>query len=163
MSTEFLQIGEVAAHSGVTVQALRYYERRGLLSPRARRASGYREYEPDVVQLVRFVKQAQELGFTLDEIDELIRLRTQVSERERGARDEVRAAVTTKIADVESRIARLESIRATLAELLAICDRMCVDGSSPSDCPIFEAIDTGIGRSGDQSTAVGPRTTSRSG
>jgi len=71
-----IRIGEVAARAGVNVQTLRYYERRGLLKPPARRPSGYREYSPDAVRVVRFIKRAQQLGFTLDETGELLRLRT---------------------------------------------------------------------------------------
>jgi len=70
-----LRTGEVAAQAGVNVQTLRYYERRGLLKEPARRASGYREYPPDSIGLIRFIKRAQELGFTLTEIEDPLRLR----------------------------------------------------------------------------------------
>lgn len=69
MDRETLRTGEVAARAGVNVQTLRYYERRGLLKEPERRTSGYREYPADAVQLIRFIKRAQELGFTLSEID----------------------------------------------------------------------------------------------
>ena len=65
-------IGETAREAGVNAQTLRYYERRGLLPRPNRRGSGYREYSADAVQVVRFIKRAQELGFSLDEIEELI-------------------------------------------------------------------------------------------
>jgi DNA-binding transcriptional MerR regulator len=70
-----LRIGEVAGRAGVNVQTLRFYERRGLLPEPPRRASGYREYAPESVRRVRFIKRAQELGFTLAEVEELLRLR----------------------------------------------------------------------------------------
>ena len=76
MERERLRTGEVAARAGVNVQTLRYYERRGLLKKPGRRASGYREYSPDAVRLIRFIKRAQELGFTLTEIEDLLRLRS---------------------------------------------------------------------------------------
>ena len=70
-----LRIGEVAARAGVNVQTLRFYERRGLLQEPPRRPSGYREYPPESVRLIRFVKRAQQLGFSLDEVHELLQLR----------------------------------------------------------------------------------------
>lgn len=97
MDRETLRTGEVAAKAGVNVQALRYYERRGLLEEPERRASGYREYSPDAVRLIRFIKRAQELGFTLNEIEDLLRLR--------GAQgshcSEVHEAAELKIEDIE--------------------------------------------------------------
>lgn len=141
--SEHLRIGEVAARSGVSVQAVRYYERRGLLHPVARRPSGYREYSPDAVRVVRFVKQAQDLGFNLDETEELVRLRSQVVAPERNARDEVRSTILTKIEDVDNRLARLHAIRKTLAALVVVCDTRCNPASSPSECPVFDVIDAG--------------------
>jgi DNA-binding transcriptional MerR regulator len=70
-----MRIGEVAAEAGVNIQTLRYYERRRLLPEPARSNSGYRTYDPGTVRLVRFIKRAQELGFTLREIEDLIELR----------------------------------------------------------------------------------------
>ena len=140
-----MRIGEVAAQSGVSVQALRYYERRGLLRSATRRASGYREFDPDTVRLVRFVKQAQELGFTLDELEELLRLRKEVAESRRGAGNSVRAAVVAKLEAVDLKMRQLQAMRDALAELIAICDRTCQNGTPVEDCPIFEAIDAGVG------------------
>ena len=77
-------ISEAAREAGVNVQTLRYYERRGLLPAPPRGGSGYREFPADAVQVVRFIKRAQELGFTLDEVEELIELRgVKRSERQR--------------------------------------------------------------------------------
>ena len=70
-----MRIGAAAERAGVNVQTLRYYERRGLLPRPPRRTSGYREFPDEAVRVVRFVKRAQDLGFTLDEIEELLRLR----------------------------------------------------------------------------------------
>lgn len=140
-----LRIGEVAAQSGVSVQALRYYERRGLLRSATRRASGYREFDPDTVRLVRFVKQAQELGFTLEELEELLRLRKHVAESRRGAGTSVRAAIAAKLEAVDLKMRQLQAMRDALAELIAICDRSCLNGTAVADCPIFEAIDAGVG------------------
>ena len=70
-----LRIGQVASLAGVNIQTLRYYERRGLLREPERRHSGYRAYPPDTVALIRFIKRAQELGFSLSEVEELLHLR----------------------------------------------------------------------------------------
>ncbi len=75
MDREALKTGEVAARAGVNIQTLRYYERRGLIQEPTRRASGYREYPQDAVRVIRFIKRAQDLGFTLTEIEELLRMR----------------------------------------------------------------------------------------
>ena len=69
-----MRISEVATKAGVNVQTLRYYERRGLLTPPPRTPSGYRVYEMDTVYLVRFIKRVQELGFSLTDIEQLLRL-----------------------------------------------------------------------------------------
>ena len=114
---ETLRIGEVAGRAGVNVQTLRFYERRGLLPEPPRRASGYREYAPESVRRVRFIKRAQELGFTLAEVEELLRLR----EDPRIPCREVRATAETKIADIEEKMRRLRAMRAALAALVESC------------------------------------------
>ena len=93
-----MRMGEVARQAGVNIQTLRYYERRGLLPEPERGTSGYRAYDPDTVRLVRFIKRAQELGFTLREIDDLIELR---QSPRRGT--EVRAVAFAKVEDIERR------------------------------------------------------------
>ena len=70
-----LRIGDVASKAGVNIETLRYYERRGILRSPKRSSAGYREYPTDTVRLIRFIKRAQELGFTLDEIEDLVALR----------------------------------------------------------------------------------------
>ena len=124
-------ISETAKEAGVNAQTLRYYERRGLLPRPSRRGSGYREYSPDAVRIVRFIKRAQELGFSLDEIEELVRLRgVRRSERQR-----VRAIAERKIEDIDRKIAQLTSMRDALAALV----RSCHEGAVP-DCPIIDAL-----------------------
>src|SRR6266851_4535416 len=73
--TPMLTIGQVARGAGVHLDTVRYYERRGLLPPPPRTAAGYRQYPPDTVRRVAFIKRAQALGFTLEEIDGLLALR----------------------------------------------------------------------------------------
>ena len=127
-----MRIGEVAAQARVNVQTLRYYERRGLLPEPERGTSGYRAYDPDTVRLVRFIKRAQELGFTLREIEDLIALR---QSPRRSA--EVRAVAAAKVEDIERRIHQLRAMRKALGGLVEACD---CEGDTPT-CPIIEALD----------------------
>lgn len=128
-----MRIGEVAARAGVNIQTLRYYERRGLLPEPERGGSGYRTYDPETVRLVRFIKRAQELGFTLREIGELIELRRS----RRGV--EVRTRAEAKIEDIERRVRQLGAMRDALGELVKACE--CDHGALT--CPIIEALDDG--------------------
>jgi Hg(II)-responsive transcriptional regulator len=135
MERETLKTGEVAAQAGVNVQTLRYYERRGLLKEPERRPSGYREYPQDAVQLIRFIKRAQDLGFTLTEIEDLLRLRTD----QESACAEVRAAAEMKIEDIEQKLRHLRAMKRALGVLVASC---ATEGSARY-CPILEALDDG--------------------
>jgi Cu(I)-responsive transcriptional regulator len=124
-------ITQTAKEAGVNVQTLRYYERRGLLPRPARRASGYREYAPDAVRIVRFIKRAQELGFSLDEAAQLIKLRG----IRKGERHRVRAIAERKIEEIDRKITQLEAMRSALARLV----RSCHDGGA-ADCQIIDAL-----------------------
>lgn len=128
-----MRIGEVAAQAGVNVETLRYYERRGLLGAPLRLPSGYREYAAETVAVIRFVKRAQELGFTLDEVDELLKLR---SDKE-GRCADVRAAASTKIDDIDSKLRHLRAMKHALAVLV----RSCAKEGAARHCPILEALD----------------------
>jgi DNA-binding transcriptional MerR regulator len=125
-----LPIGQLARRAGVGIQTVRYYERRGLLKPPARRPSGQRVYEPEMVDLLRTVKQAQRVGFTLAEIEELLRL----SGSRAGRGEVLHARLRGKIAEIDGRIADLQQMRAALqAALHADCDALtrCTDASCP--------------------------------
>src|SRR5258708_37049880 len=98
-----MKIGEVADRGGVNLQTIRYYEREGLLPQPPRLPSGYRVYTQPTVRRVRFIKRAQELGFTLSQIRELLSLRLD-HERERS---EVRAIAEAKVADIAEKIRTL--------------------------------------------------------
>ncbi len=128
-----LRIGEVAAQAGVNIQTLRFYERRGLLRKPSRRPSGYREYPPDTVRLVRFIKRAQELGFTLAEVGELLWLR----EDQNANCSDVRATAKAKIENIDQKIQSLSAVRYALQILVKSCTR---DGST-RECPILESLD----------------------
>lgn len=128
-----LSIGQVATAAGVNVQTLRYYERVGLMPAPRRSRANYRLYNDETVRMVLFVKRAQELGFTLREVKDLLKLRTVGPAK----RDAVRAAAEAKVADIDSRIQDLVAIRAALASLVRTCS--CVK-STPT-CPILEALE----------------------
>ena len=127
-----MRIGEVAAAASVGVQTLRYYERRGLLPQPKRQPSGQRTYGPGVVQRVRFIRRAQDLGFTLEEIDGLLGLWPDSSKSCQQV--EHRAASTLK--RINQKIWDLERMRGALAQYVNACrDRKSLDG-----CPILRAL-----------------------
>jgi MerR family transcriptional regulator, mercuric resistance operon regulatory protein len=125
-----LRSGELAERAGVNIQTLRYYERRGLLQPPPRRPSGQREYPEAAVRLLRTIKAAQRLGFTLGEIEELVAL----SEHRRGT-GELRRRAQRKIAEVDARIGQLQQVRERLLTVVA------------ADCDSLTDCSCGLGRS----------------
>ena len=124
----------IAAQAQVNTQTLRYYERRGLLPEPQRTRSGYRAYTPDAVRVVRFVKRAQQLGFTLDDIEDLLHL----SEGGPDSCDEARAMARSRIANLQLRIEELAGMRDALARLVDTCDQPRAE----RDCPILQHIET---------------------
>jgi Hg(II)-responsive transcriptional regulator len=134
-----LTIGEVAQAADVNVQTIRYYERRGLFAPPRRTSSGYRQYAEEAVSRLRFIKHAQELGFSLKEIQDLLGLRV----RHGAACDAVERKTRQKIAVVEQKIRDLQRLQRTLDRLAAACAAR----TATNDCPILEALeDHGIPR-----------------
>lgn len=128
-----MRIGELATRAAVNVQTLRYYERRGLLPEPARRQSGYRQYDNDAVRRVRFIKHAQALGFTLEEIAALMALRVNPG----TACPEVESRAEATIGRIDRHIADLRRMRRVLAGLT----RACVRQHRTGDCPILQALD----------------------
>ena len=127
-----MRIGAAAEQAGVNVQTLRYYERRGLLPRPPRRDSGYREFPDEAVRIVRFIKRAQDLGFSLDEVEELIRLRHD----KRRDRARVRAIAEQRVRQIDRKLAELQAMKKALVHLV----HCCRDGST-LECPIIEALD----------------------
>jgi MerR family copper efflux transcriptional regulator len=123
-------IGSIAKRAGVSIDTVRYYEKNGLLAPQARLASGYRRYGGLELSRLRFIRRAQDLGFTLKEVRELLSLS--------GKRDvaRVKRAAERRLADVEQRIAALDRVRAGLADLIAACP----GHGRAQDCPILKAL-----------------------
>ncbi len=130
---ETLTIGQVAKQATVHIETLRYYERRGLVARPRRSTANYRLYPGETVRQVRFVKRAQELGFSLKEIKELLTRRAGAIARW----GEVWQRAIAKIDDIDRKIRSLSGIRKALAKLVAECT-----GRGPfSECPILDALD----------------------
>src|ERR1700752_2375466 len=110
---------QVAQRAGVNAQTLRYYERRCLLPDPARPSSRYRPYGPEAVRIVRFIKRAQELGFSLTEVEMLLHLADGGPESCDGARQ----LAQRKVAEIDTKIATLTAMRASLTRLIATCAR----------------------------------------
>lgn len=123
----------MAAACDVTAATLRYYERRGLIpAPPRDASSGYRRYPADTIERLRFIQRAKQLGFTLEEIGQLLLLRVAPG----ATCEQVRRRTEAKIADVEARIRSLEAIRRALGRL---ADQCAVDGPV-SECPILDTL-----------------------
>ncbi len=132
---EGITIGRLAREGQVNVETIRYYERRGLLPRPPRRPSGYRIFSPSAVQVLRFVKTAQALGFALKEIKELLSLHIQPG---RSCAD-IRERAEQKFAEIDQKIRTLQAMRKALVRLAAACS-----GRGPiSECPILESLQTG--------------------
>ena len=131
-----LTIGDVAAQTGLTPDALRYYERLGLIERPPRTAGGFRSYGPGVVGRVRFVKQAQRQGWTLAEIRDLLRLDTSGG---LSACRQVQQLLRHKLADLDARLAELREFRRTLNGQLGRCTRTLA-GAPNTACPVVDDL-----------------------
>ena len=127
-----LTIGRLAERAGVGVETIRFYEKRGLVPEPERSASGYRQYPADEVHRLHFIRRAQELGFSLAEIAELLTLRVDAS-TDCGA---VRARADRKIESIDARIRDLQRVRRALTEVRDVCDRR----GPAAQCAILDAI-----------------------
>ena len=127
-----LTTSQLAHKAGVNVETLRYYERRGLIPEPPRRDSGYRQYSQDDVARIQFIKRAKELGFTLQEVQELLDLRVDPD----TPCIMVKRRAELKIIDIEAKLQSLKRIKKALNKLAAACS-----GRGPvGDCPILEAL-----------------------
>lgn len=125
-----LRSGQVAERAGVNVETLRYYERRGLIAAPSRSLGGHRTYSDDTVALLRVIKSAQRLGFTLDEVAELL----ETSSRRHPTAD-LRTRAVAKIDEIEQKMSDLATIRASLQQVVdARCNSLT--GCTCADCPI---------------------------
>lgn len=132
MQLKGLSAGKLAEAAAVNVETLRYYERRGLLPEPPRKESGYRVYPETAVERLRFIKGAQALGFTLEEIRDLLNLRVD----EHGSRKMVRQRAQEKVENIERKITALQAMKDTLNDLIA----QCYEDGPIAECPILEAM-----------------------
>lgn len=124
-------IGRAAKAAGVGIDTVRYYERQGLLGRAPRTASGYRLYAPADVARLQFIRKAKALGFTLEDIAELLRLQDGG-----GRREQVRARAKARVEELDQRIRALTAIRDALASL----ERQCCGNGPLAGCPIIEGV-----------------------
>jgi Hg(II)-responsive transcriptional regulator len=128
-----MTIGKLARNAGVSIDTVRFYERRGLIDEPLRTHSNYRIYPKEDVNRLRFIKRAKDLGFSLSEIKELLALRSSPS----ASKADVKKKVKVKIEDIKKKIKDLSNILIVLKNLDAECD-----GHGPiSYCPIIKALD----------------------
>lgn len=132
------RIGEIARQTGVSVETLRFYEKRRLLNAPPRTEGGFRIYSDDVVQQVKFIRQAQSLGLTPDDVQRLLvgrQGRPQVASCRK-----VRDLLTRRIEDIDAHIKELRAFRRTLHQHLAACEG-ALAAAGDSKCPTIEALD----------------------
>ena len=135
MSKSELRIGEIATRAGVSVDTLRYYERRRLLSRAPRTTGGFRLFSAETIDRVRFIKQAQDLGFSLDEIGQLLTTGGRTTEC-RNMRDLLKA----KLTDLDERIKAMRDFRRKLAHHLAACEGELSEQGEAARCPVIIEI-----------------------
>jgi len=130
---EKLTISRLARLGGVNLETIRYYERQGLLPAPPRTAAGYRVFPREAARRLRFIKRAQELGFSLNEIAELLALRMKPGAKQ----TDMRTRAEAKIADIDQKIWTLQAMKKTLRQLTERCE-----GCGPlAGCPILESLD----------------------
>ena len=124
-------IGQAAAQSGVSAKMVRHYESLGLLPTVQRTEAGYRQYGKKEIHTLRFIRRARTLGFSMAEIAELLKL----WQNQHRASADVKRIAQAHVADLERRIAEMQAMRQTLAELA-----QCCQGDSRPDCPILSGL-----------------------
>jgi DNA-binding transcriptional MerR regulator len=130
----WLLIGEVAQRSAVSVDTIRYYEKRKLLPPSPRSEGGFRLFAVETIERVRFIKQAQEIGFSLDEI------RTLLTGGGAGACGQMRDLLTAKLQEIVERMKRLQTFKRTLSRHLQACETELERHGTTAKCPVLVEI-----------------------
>lgn len=143
-------IGETATRSGVSAKMIRHYEEAGLIPKARRTASGYRTYVESDVHMLRFIRQARDLGFSIRQIGELLGL--WLDHRRRSS--EVRALALAHIRDLEAKIAETQAMKATLEHLVHCCR-----GNERPECPILNTLAESRSRSAESASRSDRRTT----
>lgn len=128
-----LGIGQVAKRTGVSIETIRFYERKGLIDSPARKESGYRAFLESHIKRLLFIQQAKTLGFSLMEIKELL----SIKEDPRSSSREVKSLAKLKLQNIDAKIKMLQGMKKALKSLVDSCP-----GEGPKqDCPILEALD----------------------
>ncbi len=130
-----LQIGEVAALAGVSVDAVRYYEKRKLLNRAPRSTGNFRLFTSEAVERIQFIKQAQDMGLSLDEIKELLTNAGGAAQCRR-----VRDLLNEKISEIESRMKKLREFKRTLSRHLSACEQELAEHGAAASCPVIVKI-----------------------
>lgn len=144
-----MKIGEVAKAAAVSIETIRFYERKGLVTqPRRPVLGGFRAYCGETVERIRFIRQAQEIGFSLKEIKELLSLRVDP----RADCGEVRAHARAKLDEVRRKIVSLNQMRTALEDLI----ESCPGEGALGECSILEALTRGVSNGSDAGGADGP-------
>lgn len=133
-----MTIGHLAEDAGVNVETVRFYERKGLITQPSRPRAGYRRYDEKTSRRIRFIREAQELGFSLTEIRQLLSLRVDP----KTSCLQVKDAAETKITSIDEKIATLKTMRKALVDITNTCS-----GKGPTtECPILDALDQAANR-----------------
>jgi MerR family copper efflux transcriptional regulator len=128
-----LTIGQLAKHTEVTVETIRFYEKQGLISEPKRTDSGYRQYPESAIKRIRFIQRAKEVGFTLKDIKELLSMRTQPG----VTCSDIKSRAVAKIAEIEKKMDDLRRMKNALQRLAGRCS----GEGFLSDCPILDALE----------------------
>jgi len=134
--TSLCNIGEAATRSGVSAKMIRHYESLGMLPKVARTEAGYRLYSEREVHTLRFIRRARDLGFSIAEISELLKL----WQNRRRASGDVKRIALAHIADLERRLAEMQAMKQALAQLISCCH-----GDERPDCPILDDLAASAG------------------
>ncbi len=130
-----MRIGELSKNTGFQVETLRFYEKQGLIEPVGRTESGYREYNSDSLKQLYFIQQAKSVGFSLNEISELLTLRV---ERDQHSCFEVKTIAEQKLVKIENKISELNKMRDALHKITDAC---CGGAEPATSCTILNALD----------------------
>jgi DNA-binding transcriptional MerR regulator len=135
MAESLLQVGQVAALAGVSVDTVRYYERKRLLNRAPRSSGGFRLFTPEAIERIRFIKRAQDIGLSLDEIKELL-----VSTGGAAQCQCVRDLLREKLYELDERMRAMREFRRTLTRHLAACETELKEHGAAASCPVISKI-----------------------
>lgn len=136
MSDRLLAIGKVAERSGCPIDTIRYYEKEELITAPARSSGGHRLYDQSRIDRLSFIRRSRELGFSMDEVRELLAF----VDRKGATCEQVRDIADLHLTDIRAKIADLRRMEHTLVELTSLCT-----GDDLPACPIIEALQQGLG------------------